>query len=169
MHSAELPQFAKDSAIKRRGRLHLYENIDPACTALVVIDMQNMFLQEGAPAEVPMAREIIPDINRLAAATRSAGGTVVWVQMTQTESNRKDWSVFYNGANHPERPERALACEGALQTLFQPAGACGVADRRGGGRGRRRGLRLCRALQLDGCGCGLARVPGRSVAPGCAG
>ena len=109
MHRADLPQFAQDSALKRRGRLHLYEEIDAARTALVVIDMQNMFLQEGAPAEVPIAREIVPQINRLAGATRDAGGTVVWVQITQTEANRADWSVFYNGANHPERPEKALA------------------------------------------------------------
>jgi len=35
----------------------------------------------GMPVEVPAAREIVPNVNRLAAATRAAGGKVVWVKM----------------------------------------------------------------------------------------
>ncbi|MBV9192228.1 MAG: cysteine hydrolase, partial [Betaproteobacteria bacterium] len=33
----------------RRGRLHLYDRLDPKRTALVVIDMQNAFVAPGAP------------------------------------------------------------------------------------------------------------------------
>lgn len=108
MHNNELPQFAIDGALRRRGRYHLFEDIEPKKTALVVIDMQNAFMQEGAPAEVPIAREIVPNINRLVTATRAAGGTVVWVQMTQTSENIDDWSVYYGGVNKPERAETVL-------------------------------------------------------------
>jgi ureidoacrylate peracid hydrolase len=58
--------------------------------------MQNVFMLPGMPVEVPAAREIVPNVNRLANAMRTAGGTVVWIRMTlagQTEN----WSVFFAG------------------------------------------------------------------------
>ncbi len=103
MHKSEIPAYAAEGAMRRRGRMHLFETIDSAKTALVVIDMQNVFVEEGAPIEVPVAREIVPNINRLAAATRAAGGMVTWAQMIQTEDNLDDWSVFYQGGHHDER------------------------------------------------------------------
>ena len=81
MHSSQLPAHVIDRIVFRRGRLHGFESIDPRKTALVVIDMQNVFCAKGAAVEVATAREIVPNINRLARATRTAGGTVVWVQM----------------------------------------------------------------------------------------
>ena len=65
-------------------------------TALVVIDMQNFFMLPGMAVEVPTAREIVPNVNRLAAAVRAAGGTVAWVQMTLT-GQAETWSVFFEG------------------------------------------------------------------------
>jgi ureidoacrylate peracid hydrolase len=37
----------------------------------------------------------VPNVNKLAAATRAAGGMVVWIQMTHSEQDKKTWSVFY--------------------------------------------------------------------------
>lgn len=95
MHPTDIPQFAIDGAMRRRGRMNFFEALDPAHTALVVIDMQNVFMQEGAPAETPVAREIVPNINRIATAMRDSGGTVVWVSMTHTADDLDDWSIFY--------------------------------------------------------------------------
>jgi len=103
MHKSEIPAYAVEATLRRRGRMHLFETIDSAKTALVVIDMQNVFVEEGAPIEVPVAREIVPNINRLAAVTRAAGGAVFWVQMIQTEENLSDWDVFYEGARRDDR------------------------------------------------------------------
>jgi len=108
MHKTDLPQYAIDGAIRRRGKLHQFEKISPPKSALVVIDMQNAFMQEGSPAEVPVAREIVPNINKLAKSFRANGSSVAWVQMTQTKDNLVDWSVFYNGVNNPERAERMI-------------------------------------------------------------
>jgi ureidoacrylate peracid hydrolase len=108
MHKTDLPQYAIDGAIRRRGKLHQFEKISPSKSALVVIDMQNAFMQEGSPAEVPVAREIVPNINKLAKSFRANGSSVAWVQMTQTKDNLVDWSVFYNGVNNPERAERMI-------------------------------------------------------------
>ena len=40
-------------------------DLDPKQTALLIIDMQNGFVEPGAPLEVPMARSQIPAIQRL--------------------------------------------------------------------------------------------------------
>src|SRR5882757_7978797 len=82
MHSYTTPQSVKDRVLRRQGRLFSHETIDAGRTALVVVDMQNYFVADGFAAEVPEARDIVPNINRMAKALRSAGGTVVWVQTT---------------------------------------------------------------------------------------
>jgi ureidoacrylate peracid hydrolase len=84
-----------DRVLQRRGKLNTIERLDPARTALIVVDMQNFFMEPGAPVEVPEARAIVPAINRLAAATRESGGTVVWILMTHDETDLETWSVFY--------------------------------------------------------------------------
>ena len=106
MHPTELPQYAIDGALKRRGKIHSIEHVDPVTCALVVIDMQNVFLQEGAPAETPIAREIVPNINKLAEVIRQNGGKVIWVQMTHAPEHRDTWSFFYEGVSKPERAKK---------------------------------------------------------------
>src|SRR6266478_7018489 len=79
MHTLSIPQSIVARVIERRGREHIYENLDPAKTALVVVDMQNAFMLPGvAHALCPMAEKIVPNINRLAQAVRETGGTVVF-------------------------------------------------------------------------------------------
>ena len=82
MHQYVIPSALKDRVVRRQGKLFSHDTIDAAQTALVVVDMQNYFVAEGFPLEVPMAREIVPNINRLARELRGAGGTVVWLQTT---------------------------------------------------------------------------------------
>src|SRR5689334_3057062 len=82
MHPTALPHDIIERVRARRGRLHPFESLSPKRTALVVIDMQNAFCAPGASIEVPVARSIVPNINRLAGAVRSSGGLVVWVQMS---------------------------------------------------------------------------------------
>lgn len=53
--------------------------IRPAHAALLVIDMQNAFLAEGAAFEAPNGREIIPNIERLVRFARRHGAPVIWV------------------------------------------------------------------------------------------
>lgn len=46
--------------------------------ALLVIDMQNDFLEKGAVLEVPMARKILPNLKKLLSACRKSGIPVVY-------------------------------------------------------------------------------------------
>ena len=95
MHKIAIPSYAIERALARRGRLHPFDALDPVRTALVVVDLQNGFMAPGQPAETPNAREIVPAVNRLAGATRAAGGTVVWIQNTITPESIEAWSVWF--------------------------------------------------------------------------
>jgi nicotinamidase-related amidase len=92
MHPIALPPEIVERVRARRGKLHPFDRLSPKRTALVVIDMQNAFCAPEAAIEVPVARSVVPNINRLAAAVRSSGGLVVWVQMTIKDE--ADWPVF---------------------------------------------------------------------------
>jgi len=96
MHRIAIPESIVAQVKAQRGKLNRYDRLSGRNTALVVIDMQNAFTLPGMPVEVPEARDIIPNVNKLAAATRSAGGKVVWVQMC-LEGQTEAWRVFFDG------------------------------------------------------------------------
>ena len=56
MHKVEIRREIVERVLARRGRLHLFDSLDPTRTALLVVDMQNAFVAPGAPIEVPAAR-----------------------------------------------------------------------------------------------------------------
>jgi len=95
MHKIDIKQKYIDRVKARSGRVHSVESLDGPKTALVVVDMQLYFMGEGQPSECPVAREIVPNVNRLAEATRRAGGTVIWVQTVSGPASRDFWSVYY--------------------------------------------------------------------------
>jgi ureidoacrylate peracid hydrolase len=103
MHHTEIhPDIIDIIKQKRGGKLHVHDTLDPSRTALVVVDMQVAFLKPGLPSEVPMAREIVATINRLARAFRASGGTVIWVYNTFTDTIFEEWSSFLGGTYAPE-------------------------------------------------------------------
>ncbi|HEX9466577.1 MAG TPA: cysteine hydrolase [Alphaproteobacteria bacterium] len=103
MHKPFDPTSVIDRVRQRRGREHIFDDVDPAKTALVVVDLQNGFMMPGvAHSLVEMAPKIVPNVNRLAHAVRKTGGTVVWIQTTYTDDSLADWSTLY-GMGSPER------------------------------------------------------------------
>jgi ureidoacrylate peracid hydrolase len=95
------------AAIADRGKAHPWDTIPVARTALIVIDMQNYFVAPNSQGEAQTARDIVPAINRLAAAMRERGGRVIWVQNTTTNT-REAWSVRHELLS-PEKAEIRLA------------------------------------------------------------
>jgi nicotinamidase-related amidase len=53
-------------------------NIDPARTAMIVVDMQNDFVAAGAPIEAPAARAIVPKLAETLRICRDAAIRVVY-------------------------------------------------------------------------------------------
>ena len=97
MHKVTVRQEIIDRVVARRGRYHWFDELDPRRTALVVIDMQELFCAPGAPAEVPGSREIVEPINALTDELREVGVPVIWVLHANTQSSgRSDWELFFN-------------------------------------------------------------------------
>ena len=96
MHKIEIPQHILDRVMQRRGTLHCHADLNPRTTALIVVDLQNCFMvEEVASAYVPVAVEIVPAVNRLAAALRETGGKVFWVRNTVSEHAKESWSTWF--------------------------------------------------------------------------
>lgn len=122
LKGATIPQSIVDRVIQRRGAEHCFADLDPARTALVVIDLQHAFMNEAVGHAVcPAARDIVPEVNRLAAAVREAGGGVFWVQMTHDRHCLDEWSVAHEMASPAMREKRVAALsEGGLGHQLWP-------------------------------------------------
>ena len=109
VHPVTVRQEIIDRVLARRGRHHLYDALDPSETAFIVIDMQNMFCEPGAPAEVPASRGICEPINRLCQELRDLGGLVIWVTSATTSANGKsDWEHFIRNFVAEDIQERTI-------------------------------------------------------------
>lgn len=67
--------------------------LDPARSAVVVVDMQNDFVKPGGSLLVEAAADTIPNIRRLIDAARKAGARVVYTQDTHTEGD-PEWEIW---------------------------------------------------------------------------
>jgi len=95
MHKIQIRQEIINRVVSRRGRYHLFDSLDAAETAFLVIDMQNLFCEPGAPAEVPLSRAICKNINKLSKNLREKGGLVIWITSATTYANGKsEWELF---------------------------------------------------------------------------
>jgi ureidoacrylate peracid hydrolase len=95
MHEVKLsPDLVARITKRRSGKLHAFDRLDPAKTALIVIDMQNVWVKKGMPAYTPYCEAIVPNINRLAATMRAAGGSVWWVRAIYGDDAPRTWSAY---------------------------------------------------------------------------
>jgi ureidoacrylate peracid hydrolase len=132
MNGVNLPQSVVDRVVARRGTPHPFDALDPARTALVVVDLQNGFMDDTVGHAVcPAARDIVPEVNRLAAATRMSGGGVFWIKNTFNADSAREWSVMRIGAAfeaatglHERRPSLAqTAPQGHATAARSPVSA----------------------------------------------
>lgn len=108
MHKYSASEHATALALRRKGKPIALDTIDAPRAALLVIDMQNYFVAEGFPTEVPLARAIVPNINRMAAAMRAARGTVVWIQTTAVGALER-WANHHRYGLAPAKAAKRLA------------------------------------------------------------
>jgi len=93
-HNVDHHAILAGLAPTRGGLLNMFEDIDPARAAHVIIDMQNGFMEEGAPVEVPMAREIVDNVNRVSEAVRKAGARNYFVRYTTPDDIDQSWPLM---------------------------------------------------------------------------
>ena len=81
MHKIALPEAAAARALR-------FDHLDPARTAVLVVDLQNFFVSEADGVPVATARAIVPNVNRLTRAFRGAGATIVFIKHTVSDDPR---------------------------------------------------------------------------------
>jgi len=86
-----MPTYVIGRVMNKRGRLRVFDRFEAFETALVVIDMQKFYV-----ADVQPALDIIPNINRLAAAFRAKGAAVAWVKMTAGRDGKSLWPLYHD-------------------------------------------------------------------------
>lgn len=127
MHELKIdPWFMNRAKESRDGRVNAYDTLDARKTALVVVDMQNYFVADGMPGCAPEAQTIVPNINRLAQATRAAGGTVIWIQTEALIGDPQDWANRKE-ATSPARWAKRQALLARSGDGFPIYDACAVA------------------------------------------
>ena len=102
MHRIQISPEARAFARAQRGGVeHMFDPIDLSRTAHVVVDLQNGFMEPGAPVEVPVARDIVQNVNGISAAVRRGGGTNVFLRMTVDEGSLQSWSNWFRYFHTP--------------------------------------------------------------------
>ena len=103
MHQIRIsPEAAEFARNQRGGKGHVFDTVDLSRTAHVVIDLQNGFMEEGAPVEVPAARDIVPAVNAISRAVRAGGGTNVFLRMTVDDESMATWSNWFRYFHTPQ-------------------------------------------------------------------
>ena len=100
-------------AATRGGVRNVFAEIDPRRTAHIIIDMQNGFMEDGAPVEVPAARGIVDEINAVSRAVRAAGGLNVFLRYTTPVDWDTGWTVFWERMGSAAAGHRAAFTPGA--------------------------------------------------------
>jgi ureidoacrylate peracid hydrolase len=108
MHKFSMPEEIIARVVERVGRAHPFDKLEASKTAFVVIDMQNYYLKPGYLGDVPLARDIVPTINKFAADLRERGAHVIWVR-NASNGTRENWSVYHEWLMSPEFCERRYA------------------------------------------------------------
>lgn len=93
MHRIKIRPEVIERVTKRRRDVHPFSSFDPSTAALVVVDMQKGFVDDAFPGAVPMAKEIVGNINLLADAMRRNGGHVVWIQNSASADDVAGWAA----------------------------------------------------------------------------
>ena len=95
MHQIRISPEVQAQVRAERGTAHIFDKLDMRRTAHVIVDMQNGFMEPGAPVEVPVAREIVTAVNSISAAVRGRGGQNIFLRMTIDAGSLSSWSNWF--------------------------------------------------------------------------
>jgi ureidoacrylate peracid hydrolase len=84
MNKVDIPAWAVELGKSRSG----FSELNPAATALLVVDLQNAFLAPGETLANPHACDIVPNVNAIGQALRTRGGQVVFLRHTVSDDPR---------------------------------------------------------------------------------
>lgn len=124
MHRFVVPEEALAYSKSIRGD-DISTPLRPSRIAHLVIDMQNAFVAPGGIAELPVAREVTPNVNRISRAIREMGALNVFVREVYDPA----WTAYW-GRLRPNQHEevRAALSRGAAQQALWPGLDVGPRD-----------------------------------------
>jgi nicotinamidase-related amidase len=126
MHCIDLPEWV----IERGRAINDVRRLDVGHTALVVIDMQNVFVAEDGPYASAHARDIIPSVNALVRAAHGTGVPVIWTRQTYTDAGPGAPASWQYDPSIPSVAAGMAALRaGAQGHALHPAMAVGPGDR----------------------------------------
>lgn len=122
MHNIQILPFIREQAIQQRQGHAGPRAFTPSKTAHLIIDMQNGFLEPGAPVEVPMARAIVPNINLISKALREAGGINAFLRFTHDPDEKRPWKSWYSSLLSPQvsADRRSAFTRGSIEGELWP-------------------------------------------------
>lgn len=112
-HNVDHEAILDRLAATRGGTRNCFATLDPRRTAHLVVDMQNGFMEPGAPVEVPAARGIVDEINAISRAVRASGGTNAFLRYTTPTDWETGWTVFWERMGPAAAGHRAAFTPGA--------------------------------------------------------
>jgi ureidoacrylate peracid hydrolase len=116
VHQTKIRREIIDRVLARRGRVHWFDVLDPAKTALVVVDMQNTFCEPGGPAEVPSSRA--DEVRQRTIESLAPGRQRVWTGLTTSPRDltiiKNRYSALIAGSSSLERVLRSLGVDTVL-------------------------------------------------------
>jgi nicotinamidase-related amidase len=93
------------------------DKIDPSRTVMIVVDMQNDFVAEGAPIETPAARAMVPKLAEALALCRDVGVRVIYTAHVHRRDGC-DMGLFDD--LHPVIESRAALVDGTAGVEIFP-------------------------------------------------
>jgi ureidoacrylate peracid hydrolase len=108
MHKIEMSPDVLARIKGLRDGVHMFGNIDPSRTAHIIVDLQNGFMEPGATVELPIAREIVPNVNKICEAVREAGGINVFIRYLIDEETQVSWSSWFRDFSSPQRRQAMI-------------------------------------------------------------
>lgn len=110
MKGTTIPANIIERVLARRGSVHPFAELDPRRTALIAIDLQNAFMNNDiGHIVIPAAREIVPNVNRIAAAVRLSGGGVFWLRQIVDKDMWDEWTVMSELSTPAMQARRVIA------------------------------------------------------------
>ena len=112
MHKIEMSPEVLERIKGLRNSFHIFDKLDPARTAHIIVDLQNGFMEPGAIVELPVARDIVPNVNDICKAVRAASGINVFIRFLIDEEAQTSWSSYFADFASSERREAMIATFG---------------------------------------------------------
>jgi ureidoacrylate peracid hydrolase len=104
MHRIQIaPDLVERVKAFRGTTEHFFVDIDPPRTAHIIVDLQNGFMEKGAAVEIPVAREIVPNVNRISAAVRAGGALNVFLRYLVDSEAKRTWPIWFRKFGNADR------------------------------------------------------------------